>query len=293
MTSNPFVIGISRRESAGRRAGALPVLALALLAPVPARANTGIGLFGQISGVIFLALVPVIVVEALVLWRLWKVGIGRALWWMTLANLASTLAGAFIGVFAEGIYVDSGRRAMLGVTAGGMVAGLLFLFVTSWLVEWGIIRGWRPQGAVASARRVALVANGVSYALIVAALFAFPRLREPPMMERTLVFEGLTEMHAAKSVVAENFQSQRGFPEPQLLSANPHGRLRSLKLQGEGRLVGELKMPGRADLDGKTLVLAPRLQEGRIAEWTCRAPDVPDKYLPANCRQGQATPRPP
>ena len=286
MTALNSAIEMPLRRATGQPAVSARVLAFALLAPLPAEANSGIGLFGLVWPLAFLFLLPAILGEGLVVWRIWKVGFLRALWWMTLANLVSTVAGALVGFSAE----IATYHVSLPVTAGGMVGALLPLFVISWLIEWAGIRNKRPKDSAASPRKVALVANAVSYALIVAALFAFPRLREPPMIERTMVFEALTEMYAAKSEVADYFQAMRGLPEPMPLSANPHGRLRSLKIEGEGRLVGELRMPGRAQLDGKLLVLAPRLQEGRIAEWTCRAPDVPDKYLPASCRRGPTAP---
>lgn len=289
MTPHHHLIRLSDRKSTGHLERVVPVLVLALLAPLPAEANTGIGLFGQVWGVMFVVLVPVIVVEALVVWRLWKVGIGRALWWMTFANLVSTIVGAIISVFAEGIYVDSGRRTMLPVTAGGMVGSLLFLFVTSWLIEWAVIGGKQPKDSATSARKAAFVANAVSYALIVIAIFAYPGLREPPTVERMKVTEALAEMTAARTEITEHHRSRGEFPGPKALQTSSR-YLRALRLEGGGRLVGVLNIPGREGLDGKSLVLEPRVNGGQIEEWVCHTPDADYKGLPAPCRQGPPAP---
>lgn len=289
MTTRHFALEMPLRRAIGLPTVSALALAFALFASSPAEANTGIGLFGQVWGVMFVVLLPVIAVEALVIWRLWKVGIWRALRWMTWANLVSTIAGTFVGVFAEAVYVDSGRRLMPQATAGGMVGALLFLFVTSWLIEWAVIGGKQPKDSTTSARKAVFVANAVSYALIVIAIFAFPGMREPPTLTHTKVTGALIEMTGVRQKITEHHRSRGQFPEPRVLPAFS-GYLRELRQENGGRLVGVLNIPGREGLDGKSLVFEPRLNGGRIEEWVCHTPDADYKFLPAHCRQGPPAP---
>ena len=109
-----------------------------------------------------LAIVPIVVLEWIVLWKRLPVGPGRALWVSLLANVGSTLSGFLVAVF-----VEMAVRAA-GISAGenfGFVIPLAMFFVVAYPIELVVVRGMvvAPSGDVA---RATLWANGLSYAAL-------------------------------------------------------------------------------------------------------------------------------
>jgi len=68
------------------------------LAPAVAQANSGIGLFMPAAMANVVALIPVVILEGLILWRLLRVTAKRGFYLSLIANLASTLVGLAIGL---------------------------------------------------------------------------------------------------------------------------------------------------------------------------------------------------
>lgn len=109
-------------------------------------------------------------------------GFGLGAWHSVLANLASTLAGAALGLVAMRLFgdwlfeywsgaqygPDSLQRSML---ISGAFAALLYL--VSGVVEARVLRSLRPNADPSRVRRCALQANGLTYGLLLALSVAF------------------------------------------------------------------------------------------------------------------------
>ena len=109
-------------------------------------------------------------------------GIGLGVWQSLLANLASTLAGAALGLVAMRLFgdwlfgfwagaqygPDSVQRSMLISSAFAVV-----LYLVSAVVEARVLRSLRPNADPSRVRRCALQANGLTYGLLLALSVAF------------------------------------------------------------------------------------------------------------------------
>jgi hypothetical protein len=260
---------------------------IALCLPLSSHANAGIGFFTVSSPFLLLALAPAILVEAPILSRLLEVSLKRGLWWSLIANLVSTILGAILGVALDILLVVTTQSSGMAASRHGALAALVPTFFLTWWLEQRTIRRLQPAGGPRSVTRATLVANAVSYSLLAAALLFLPApgLDFPRGEVRMKVTEVLASMGPAKVEVAGHFAAHGRFPEPRQLQATV-AYARSLRLETDGRLAVVIRYPPVHEVDGKTVILEPRVEAGRIVEWACYTRDVPHQYLPANCRQG-------
>lgn len=254
---------------------------LAATAALPAHANTGIGLLVMWIPAAIAALIPAILVEAAIFTRLLAQKLDRALWISTVANVASTLAGAVIAILVDiALFWSTGSSGAEWGRAPLLIALVPMFFVTWWL-ETKVVRRMQPAESKALARRASLVANLVTYAGMAIGVFL---LVAPAggSVNRVHISEVLAAMGVAKADIAEQFQANKTWPAPR--NYEPGRYARSLSADANGRIVVVLSFPGSPDGDGKHIVYEPRVEKGIIVEWRCSSPDLAPKYLPAACR---------
>ena len=246
--------------------------------PLPAQANVGIGWFAPSLDATIPALLPAILVEAVVLARLLELRFGRALWIAFVANLASTILGAIVALMVDRVAGSSpypDRELIL--------AALVPMFFVSWYIEWLVVLPRLAPDRKPRAFKATFAANLLSYALIVLAVLA---VMAPAGQAATKhhVHMALIPFFSAKTEVALHHMEKGAFPPPRALpTGGPN--LSSLAIEGEGRIVAVLSFPASPDAHGKRVVLVPRVQDGQIVAWECSAPDVHPKYLTTNCRE--------
>jgi hypothetical protein len=259
-------------------------------APLLAHANTGIGylLPGAIS--LVFALLPVVLAEGFVLWRLLGVGFGRGQWMSLVANLASTLAGALI---ALGVDLALGTATGSAGPPPGRVTflvSLALLFPISWWIEARVARSMAQAVEARRVSRAALVANAISYVMLAVAIVAWvPEDATPVRWQMT---EVINAAGVVKTEVAEHYQVHGRF-KAQTIEA-PTKLTRRITVDERGRIVAQIAMPSRPEVDGKAFVYEPVTAGagGPLLEWRCYSPDAPLKYFPAHCRarDGKGTP---
>lgn len=249
--------------------------------PFAAHANTGVGFLILTIPVMVVGLVPVILIEAPVLSRVLKVKFLRGLWLSFLANLASTILGAIIGVAIDIPFIlalGTGFPPVFWVA----LAALVPMFFITWWIERRVVGRMQPPDTTLLVKRATLVANAISYAaLAVAVVLFYP---DDPLDTRSRLTEVIAAMTATKTYSSEEFEKYGYFrtdPPP----AGVSKYVRSLDRERSGRIVAVISMPSRAEIDGKRIVMEPRLEGGKIVEWKCYTPDLDFKYLPAACRQ--------
>jgi len=114
---------------------------------------------------------------------------------------------------------------------------------------------------------------------------------------RAKVSEGLTLASNAKTAVAETYQSSGSFPESNSaagLSDSDAGtditgeNVEKVIIGTKGLITVTFKDLGISDVDTPDLSLLPENNSGSIS-WTCYSSNIPDSYLPSNCRGGAPT----
>ena len=266
------------------RHSSLRVLAAALALPSLAQANTGIGLgpFLPISMSLVPALVVVIPLEAAILRLILPVRFARLLWLAFLANILSTVVGAVLG-----FTLDFAFAMQLGLSLGiaAFVVGLLAMYAMTAWIELAVVRRKLAESPPRAVLRAILVANAVTYLLLVAwAYFVF--VANDPMVHRSRMTEVVNVAQVAKTEAAEHFLANGRFRATR--QEKPTVHTRRATTSEAGRITVEIDYPRLAELNGKSLVLEPELREGKLAAWHCYVPDAPLKYFPASCRYRSA-----
>jgi hypothetical protein len=261
-----------------KRAVVLLVAATCAFLPFAAHANTGVGFLILSIPVMALGLLPVILIEAPVLSRFLRVSFLRGLWLSFVANAASTILGALIGIAVDIALVVLLKTSFPAVAPVVLVALVPMFFITWWIERKVVVR-MQPD-AKPLATRATLVANAISYLALAAAVLVF--WPEDWTLVRSQLTEVLNAMSVAKLEVSEEFEKRGRFPAT--LQAPRSKFLRSLTIEPGGRLVAVVSMPDRKGVDGKRIVMEPRVDGRRIAEWKCYTPDLEFKYLPTSCR---------
>lgn len=268
---------------------AIPLIAgtAVLVLPRGAQANAGIGFFLVSVPFVAMATAPAILVEAPILSLMLGVGLARGLWWSLCANLASTVLGSLLAIAADAAFVIATGSSGLEASRPTVLLTLVPMFWLTWLLERSTVRRLQPAGAEPSAGRATLVANGVSYALLALAVAGVPSsmLDAPTPSTRYRIIEAVTELYREKVAVAEHYASHKRFPAAGPVSpTSPY--LQSLRRDDDGRITGVINYPRAEAIHGKSIVVAPRVEGGVIAEWRCYTPDAPHGFLPAGCRNG-------
>ena len=260
--------------------------AAAALCPSLAHANAGIGFFLLDLPFVLAALLPAILVEALVYVPALHVPLGRALSHSWRANLASTLLGVVLGIAA-----DFGLVAMTGSagpepTRGPALAMLVPFFLLSWWVEHRMIArraAELPRSRVAAATAAA---NALTYAgMAVAVWLVLPA--EGSLRPQMIISEAMLAASGARSAVTERWLKDKSFPKDMRemgVAQQPGGRYR-VSLGEGGRIEVEI-LVDNPRVGGKHLVLTQRpAPQSPGLEWKCSSPDIEQRLLPAPCRE--------
>ena len=277
-----------RNRHAHRPVNILVALPLFLWVPV-AIANAGVGFFFLAIPVAVLALIPTVIVEALVLMRLLQVSIWRGLFLATVANLTSTILGVIASIALDFVLVaglGSSGLPLETVTAATM---LVPFFLFSWWIEYHVIvrcEADKPKGRI---RKATGVGNFISYILILAFLF----LVMAPFARgycaytvRYTVTEGLSLASAGKRAVSEFFaqngrlpinNEEAGMADPESISGNSVDKVQI----ANGVITVTFSTTGIA---GSTINLTPDSTGDKIM-WDCTGGDLENRYRPSSCRK--------
>lgn len=247
------------------------------LAPAAAHANSGIGLFMPANLMNVLALIPVVIIEGMILCRLLGVRARRGFYLSLIANLASLLVGFAIGVPFD-IMMGGGGPPGSG---GGVAFSLFVMFWLTWWVEAKVVRRMqKASDPQVKAGRATLLANVVSYALLIGlALFFIPG---DPYPLRARLSEVISTLKVNRDDVAQHYAQNGRFPEtfkPGLSQA-----VRSIRLAPDGRLIATVDLPRYPEAHGKEIIVTPRIADGKIISWTCHATDIEQRFMPSGCR---------
>lgn len=259
------------------------VLAGAAAFPATAFANSGIGFFMPASIFLALAVIPVILVEAPLLWWRLRVPPLRSLSLSVRANLSSTLVGAVIGAaFDIAVGLTTGMSGFAGLE--GILIALVPLFGITWWVEYKVVRRAERDIARPKVLGATLLANVVSYALLAA--LAIATISRDPTLKRARMTEVVNVAMVARVDAAEQYQAMGRFRASRQEAPTRH--VRRVTTEESGRIVAEIAYPKDEELDGKTLVMEPEVRDGKLVAWHCYVPEAPFKYFPASCRNRDA-----
>ena len=258
------------------RRTALALGIAALVAPVAASANTGVGLLVMAVPITIIGLIPAILVEAPILSRVLQLPGLRGLWISCIANVVSTIVGfvvALVTSFVPVMYGEFIRETVL--------ISLVPMFFLTWWIENLVVRRMVVAEKKPLAKRATGIANAFSYvAMMVCVAILVPS--ESTVFNRWRLGPALNELGIAKNDVAEDFRIKGAFPAPK--SFTPVDKsVKSLVLEPGGRIVATLSFPGRPAGDGRHIVYEPVVIGGKLTGWKCSS-DIDNKYLPAACR---------
>ena len=190
--------------------GALAALACAN----DAQANSGVGFFFVSVPVVVIALVPAILVEAPILARMLSVSVPRGLWLSLVANLVSTVLGAFIAIAADLLLLGGADSSGMPFSRGAVLVSLVPMFFLTWWLESMSVRRMQPASPRALARRATFAANATSYVLLGAATALIPSdtLDFPSGDTRARLSEAILAMSPVRDEVTEYFGAHKRFP---------------------------------------------------------------------------------
>ena len=224
------------------------------------------------------ALVVVIPLEAGILRFTLPVRFPRALWLALVANLLSTVLGAMIGAALDVALVAPLRHATGLAT---FAVGVVFMYALTAWIEYVVIRRRLVELPPRPVLRAVLIANAVSYVLLVGWSYAV-YVAGDSTVHRARMTEAVNVGGVAKTDAAEYFQAHGRFRAER--REKPTKYTRRVTTTDTGRITVEIDYPPLDVLNGQALVLEPELHEGKIHAWHCYVPQAPFKYFPANCR---------
>ena len=272
--------------AAASRAG-LAWAALALLVSGTAHANSGVGFFMLGLPLIVAALLPAIVIEALVYQPMLGLQFRPAIKLSTWANLASTAWGVGLGIGADVVLLSLTGSSGAAPTRGVMLAMLLPFLILSWRIERRSVAKRLPEVSRRSVEMATGVANLVTYACIAFAL-AFLGSGTPFASARTVVTTAILSATPLRAEVNAHWQATRSFPAPRAAAAPFANAPARVGLAARGRIVVLVDAPELARIHGKTIELVPETiseaGQDRGLRWSCRAPDIEKRFLPLRCR---------
>lgn len=262
-----------------------PAAAVLLAVPSAALANVGIGYLMVTVPVLLLALLPVIPLEAAVLWRLLRLPFRRALYLSFIANLWSTLVGTIIS-----IVLDVGLATLTGssgveFTRGAVAVMLVPMFFITWWLEQRMIVKRLAELPVSRVRRSTFAANLASYAAMIAGVLVLAPATGPGMT-RALVSEALIAGSALKTPVHEFWAENKRLPASlkELGASVPAGERHQVSMGTDARIIVRMTRPQYADIHGRHIHLWP-VVSGATLEWKCSSPDLDPRLLPMACRE--------
>ena len=259
------------------------------LIPATAWANTGIGFLMVSIPTIVIALVPVIFIEAPVLSRMLGLPLRRGLDLSARANFRSTWLGAVIALVVDLVFLGMSGSSGMPPHRGTLVFSLLLMFFLTWWIEHRYVAQRLPEVPRPRIRRATLVANLVSYAVLVALIVGTPLFRSYDQMGyRDQFYSVVNAAQPWKEKVEAYWAQHKRLPERSadigIESSAPRHDIRSIGVQAGGAIVVELRVDGDAEVDGKKLIFTPQVNGGAVSGWQCRAPGLPDRFTPVMCK---------
>lgn len=258
----------------------------ALLLPAPALANAGVGYFMLGVPLVVAALLPAIVIEALIYQPMLRQDFRPALKLSTWANLASTFWGVVLGIGADLLLTAATDSSGLLPTRGAMLAALVPLLLLSWRIERRSVAKRLPEAPRARVEAATAVANLVTYALMALAV-AF-LAGSSGMSARSVVAIAILSAGPLRGEVTAHWRETRTFPVPRAPAAGYAGAPARVGIGEDGRVLIVINAPEHERIHGKTIEYRPRIVEADAAEpqlhWTCRAADIAPRDLPVSCR---------
>ena len=263
-------------------------IALLALVSMNAFANSGVGYFMVAMPIVALALIPAILLEAPVLGYLLKLPLRRAALLSLRANLVSTLVGLVAGLAVDLALSMSTGSSGFPFTRYAVAIMLIPWYLLSWWIEYGVIAKRLPE-MPRQALRATGAANLLTYTLMIAVSLLSPFLPErDPSLTRARVSEALVTASGLRTEVTEFWVAHQRYPADfkELGSQLPESRRYRVTLERDGRIVVHVVAPDDARINGKQLEFAPQADPAALSnlKWTCRSPDIEQRYLPAGCR---------
>ena len=266
--------------------------AIALAAiPVTAQANAGIGFFIIAVPFIVVALLPAVLIEAGVLWRLLPVAPRRALWLSFSANLRSSIWGVILAIGVDLVFFGLSGSAGPEPTKASGIAALVPLFFLTWRIEHRAVLRLEPDLPRARVALATGAANLLTYALMIAVIVLTQVLPEYPTMPvRARVSEALLLAGGARSAVNEYYEGKGGLPqsggEAQYSenAANLGPYVSAIEIRERGVVVITLAKHDNWPA-GREIRLTPAPDaDAKKLNWKCRS-TLPPKVLPPFCRE--------
>jgi len=104
---------------------------------------------------------------------------------------------------------------------------------------------------------------------------------------RAKIVEGLQLAAAAKTAVAETYQTNGTFPKsnsdaglPKEITGND---VKGIHISNEGEIIIAYNKGTVPAIDDAVLMLTPKAGSGSIT-WICKSANIENKFLPPNCR---------
>lgn len=261
---------------------ALPALVL----PAPALANAGVGYFMLGVPLVVAALLPAIVVEALIYQPMLRQDFRPALRLSTWANFASTFWGVVLGIGADLLLAAATGSSGLLPTRGAMLAALLPFLLLSWRIERRSVAKRLPDAPRARVEAATGVANLVSYALMALAVAFLSG--SSGLSARSVVAMAILSAAPLRGEVSTHWHETRSFPAPRAPAAGYADAPARVGIGGGGRVLIVIDSPEHERIHGRTIEYRPRIVETDGAKpqlhWTCRAAGIAPRDLPVDCR---------
>ena len=230
------------------------------------------------------ALVPAVLLEAVVLAVMLRLSGRRALWISLRANLRSTIVGVVLAIAVDLALVTLTESAGLEPTRTSVSLTLLPLFFLTWWIEHYAVARLAPE---ADRRRV-LKATGIANLLSYCAMFAFVWALLPAQTSfaiRNRINDASSATVGTRVAITEFWAANGRLPVSlqELPDWMPAQTQHAITLEPMSQLSVRLSAPDIPELHGKHLIYTPVIVDASM-EWQCSSPDIMDRYLPVYCR---------
>lgn len=234
------------------------------------------------------------------------------LWWMLYRKMWRSALVYFLAPYALGLLVVAAIM-LLGRTAGGVLSGLAAVLYLGWAFLWipshatGMYYR-HCQAKIAESKRASrneqkqlriLAAKGGTSGLILVLLMLFavlpvigilaavaiPQYAEYTARAQMKGVQGYASV--AKEAIAEQYYATHRVPttlEETGLTQPPPAMVGQVSIGKGGVLT--LTMAGKV-IAGKSLIYVPALDDNQRIVWECRSDDIPQRYLPPECRKAK------
>lgn len=259
--------------------------------PMSVSANAGIGYFMPALPIVVLALIPAILLEAVVL----RIALGlrpkRAFLLSLSANSRSTLYGFILGVVIDLALVAGTGSAGPEPTKGLATAMLVPFFLLSWWIEYRVISRWSADFSKHRVSAVTGMANVLSYVGMLVFLWVSSILPERSTMAvRLQINEALYGASSIKMAIAKFWKQNNRYPEniSELGIVFSKHTAFSITLGNRGRILVHIFIPSEPLVNTKQLIITPlpdsESYDNRGLQWECRSENIPYSFLPRQCR---------